>query len=179
MNLSLIITSMVSLPSWTAVSSRGSMVSSPGKPGGGLALFFSSTAWGAETNHSIRIILLHTSLSLKTLTIKCPQESIKDLYLQSYNSSIKRDCGICRVLSIIHMNSFWLEILPWSVAKQSMMSMFSHRVSWSSAVTRHGLTWPLLWPILSRSSEVKNRWCGATSQVTANPLSLAAFMTNI
>jgi len=41
-----IFTSMVSFPSDTAVRSRGSAVSSPGKPGGELASF-SSSKWGA------------------------------------------------------------------------------------------------------------------------------------
>lgn len=43
-----ILTSMVSLPSATAVSKRQSIVSSPGSPGGGLAESFSDTVWGAE-----------------------------------------------------------------------------------------------------------------------------------
>ena len=46
-------TSSVSLPSETAVSSRGNMVSSPGNPGGGLSLFFSSMVWGAVTGNSM------------------------------------------------------------------------------------------------------------------------------
>jgi len=44
---------MESLPSATAVSSKGSMVSRPGKPGGGLAEFFSSTVCGAGNNKYI------------------------------------------------------------------------------------------------------------------------------
>lgn len=40
-------TLMVSLPWLTAVSKRGSMVSGPGKPGGGLGVLFSSTVCGA------------------------------------------------------------------------------------------------------------------------------------
>ncbi len=39
---------MVSLPWCTAVSRRGSIVSSPGKPGGGEEESFSVTVWGAE-----------------------------------------------------------------------------------------------------------------------------------
>ena len=42
-------TSMVSLPSLTAVSRRGSMVSRPGNPGGGVDRELSSTACGAAS----------------------------------------------------------------------------------------------------------------------------------
>ena len=38
---------MVSLPWLTAVSSKGSMVSRPGNPGGGVSESFSDTVWGA------------------------------------------------------------------------------------------------------------------------------------
>ena len=38
---------MVSLPWFTAVRSKGSMVSRPGNPGGGVSESFSDTVWGA------------------------------------------------------------------------------------------------------------------------------------
>ena len=44
----MILTSIVSLPSWTAVSNNGNMVSSPGNPGGAFSESFSETEWGAE-----------------------------------------------------------------------------------------------------------------------------------
>ena len=37
----MVCTSIVSFPSWTAVSKSGSMVSSPGNPGGGFSVDFS------------------------------------------------------------------------------------------------------------------------------------------
>ena len=43
-------TSIVSLPSCTAVSRRGRIVSRPGKPGGAFSPVFSSTVCGAETD---------------------------------------------------------------------------------------------------------------------------------
>lgn len=58
--------------------------------------------------------------------------------------------------------------LPWSVAKQSIMSRLSHRACWSSLVTRQGRTSPFC-PSCSRLSQVRNRWWGHTSQVTCIP----------
>ena len=69
--------------------------------------------------------------------------------------------------------------LPWSVAKQSIISMLSHNACWSSLLHNGGLTWPLWWPMTSRSSEVKKRWWGVTSQVTNRPFSFAAFIIRI
>lgn len=68
---------------------------------------------------------------------------------------------------------------PWSVAKQSMMSILSQRAFWSSSRQRGGFTWPLPWPMLSKSLEVRKRWWGATSQVTCIPDSFAIRMISI
>lgn len=43
------LTSIVSLPSCTAFSNNGKIVSKPGKPGGAFSLVFSCTVWGAKT----------------------------------------------------------------------------------------------------------------------------------
>lgn len=48
---------MVSFLLWIVVSSRGSMVFSSGKFGGGLVLFFFFIVWGVEGDHLIRIII--------------------------------------------------------------------------------------------------------------------------
>lgn len=49
---------MVSFLLWIVVSSRGSMVFSLGKFGGGLVLFFFFIVWGVEIIYLIRIIIL-------------------------------------------------------------------------------------------------------------------------
>lgn len=71
------------------------------------------------------------------------------------------------------------ECIPWSVAKQSMMSMFSQRASWSSWLTKQGRTSPQPAPSLAASSSVRKRWWGQTSQVTACPWLFAALMIRI
>lgn len=58
-------TSIVKLSLWTAVNNRGSIVSRPGKPGGGLAESFSSTVWGAE----IKQIIINIHVRRKTSEI--------------------------------------------------------------------------------------------------------------
>lgn len=73
----------------------------------------------------------------------------------------------------------WCHYLPWSVAKQSMMSMLSHRACWSSWDTRGGQTFPRPPPRRSASAAVRKRWCGVTSHVTGSPFSLAARTTKI
>lgn len=73
----------------------------------------------------------------------------------------------------------WCHYLPWSVAKQSMMSMLSHRACWSSWDTRDGQTFPRPPPRRSASAAVRKRWCGVTSHVTGSPFSLAARTTKI
>ena len=47
-DIAVTITSIVSLWSATAVSSKGNIVSSPGNPAGGFSDNFSSAVWGAE-----------------------------------------------------------------------------------------------------------------------------------
>ena len=60
-------TSMARRPSTTAVRSRGSMVSRPGKPGGGVSLSFSSTLWGAAKT----VVLLLIAVTMETSTASC------------------------------------------------------------------------------------------------------------
>lgn len=158
-HLSLTITSMVSLPSWTAVSSRGSMVSNPGKPGGGLALFFSSTAWGAETDHSIRIIIQHTLLSLETLTIKWSPR----IYQRSLFATIQ----------FLHKEGLWylyrVEHYSWFIAYDSR----SYHDLWQSSQwcqcspTEYldpqllpGTAWPDLYSDLSYQGRQRSRTGG-------------------
>lgn len=68
---------------------------------------------------------------------------------------------------------------PWSVAKQSMMSMFSQSASTSWRVPSSGRTAARPFPRRPRSSWLRNRWCGATSHVTGIPFCLAALMRRI
>lgn len=68
---------------------------------------------------------------------------------------------------------------PWSVAKQSMMSMFSQSASTSWRVPSSGRTAARPFPRRPRSSWLRNRWCGATSHVTGIPLCLAALIRRI
>lgn len=70
---------------------------------------------------------------------------------------------------VVYIFDLFLDFLPWSVAKQSMMSKLSHRAWTSSRVPNIGLTWPWPCPIRLRSSWHRNRWCGQTSQVIASP----------
>lgn len=68
---------------------------------------------------------------------------------------------------------------PWSEAKQSMTAMFSHRASTSWREPRPGRTSPFPGPRRSKSSRLRNRWWGATSQVTGSPRAFAAFISRI
>ena len=54
-----LITSIVSRPSWTALSNRGNIVSRPGKPGGGFSEAFSSTVCGAT--NTFLLVMAHTT----------------------------------------------------------------------------------------------------------------------
>lgn len=68
-----ILTSMLSLASETAVSRRGNIVSNPGKPGGGVELFFSSTAWGAAKRllyNTFVVTFLQTLMAVNTYTCR-------------------------------------------------------------------------------------------------------------
>lgn len=47
-------TCRVNLPSFTAVKRSGSIVSRPGKPGGGSLPVFSSIVWGAKTESTLK-----------------------------------------------------------------------------------------------------------------------------
>lgn len=62
-----------------------------------------------------------------------------------------------------------IENSPWSVAKISIISIFSHRACWSSLEHNWGFTLLLDWPMVSMSSSDRNKWCGHTSQVTCKP----------
>lgn len=68
---------------------------------------------------------------------------------------------------------------PWSVAKQSMVSMFSQSASMSWRVPSAGRTAARPSPRRPRSSRHRKRWCGATSHVTGIPFCLAALMRRI
>ena len=68
---------------------------------------------------------------------------------------------------------------PWSEAKQSMTAMFSHRASTSCREPSSGRTSPFPGPRRSRSSRLRNRWWGATSQVTGSPRAFAALISRI
>ena len=52
--------------------------------------------------------------------------------------------------------------IPWSVAKQSMMSRLSHRACWSSREQSTGLTSDLPVPMVTTSSLQRKRWWGHT-----------------
>lgn len=74
---------MLSLPSLTAVNSKGNIVSSPGKPGGGLELFFSSFVCGAETIYLSVQSLCSRVFSYLQFTLPSLLEQTSTIFLPS------------------------------------------------------------------------------------------------
>lgn len=100
----------------------------------------------------------------------------KDFFGKCITTKLKFQSSIPIPITISFLYGMWylqytyigqcIMYIPWSVAKQSIISIFSHSVCLSSSLTRQGRTRLRPTPIDTSLSFVRNKWCGDTSHVT-------------